>query len=83
MDKGRKKRKRSSQKCTPPPKARVIVILIGEEKDGDAVWVQNLKYELELLISPNFTIRIVSVERMSISAAKCRRRLALCYKSCA
>ena len=68
MDKGRKKRKRSSQKCTPSPKARVIVILIGEEKDSDTVWVQNLKYELDLLISPhpNFTIRIVSVERMSI-----------------
>ena len=68
MDKIRKKRKRPSQDYAVSPKARAIVILIGEEKDSDTVWVQNLKYELDLLISPhtNFTIRIVSVERMSI-----------------
>ena len=81
MDKIRKKRKRSSQNYAVSPKARVIVILIGEEKDSDAVWVQNLKYELDLL---NFSTRKLYYSNRFCGknvyhcAATCCRRLALC-----
>ena len=66
MDGAIKKRKRPRRHDDILPKAKAIVILIGEEKDIGTVWVQNLKYELDLLVSPraNFTVQIVPVEKM-------------------